>query len=950
VNNKGIKYLILFTIGSLILTSWYPYFDKSVSFTDSEKKDSIIVKSSSKKLSTKKSGKRDTTLKDSALVDSIFDTTLKDSNLTDSIIRDSIIGDSILGKIIQRDSALLDSEVYEPLLSDPIHGKNRDSLVYNLVTKDVFAWRNGEVTYQDMKLNADYITINTDTKNIRAEGLYPADTANLADSLKVKTRPVFSQKNDKYEVDSMVYNMESGKAFIQGVNTKQGESIIWGGEVKKMPDNIIHMHKAKYTVCDADHPHFYLQMTKGTVVPDKNTVFGPAYMVIEDVPIYFLGVPFGFFPQTKERNSGIIIPEFGEEYVKGFFLRNGGYYFNLGDNFDLKLLGGIYTLGSWQVGLGSSYNKRYKYRGSFSFDYGANKIGDKNSTDYIDTKNIAVRWSHSMDNKSTRGLNFAASVNYTSSSYNKYQTQNINDYLSSQTSSSINLSKSWAGKPFTLSATASLSQNTRDSTISMNLPTISFNVSRITPFKRKHSVGKDRWYEKIAFTYGMNFKNDLSNIKENQLMQKDMFDKMRLGFNHNIPVSASFNHKGWLNITPSLSYQERWYFRSIEQNWDETSQSIIKDTTSGFYRVNNWNASLSANTKLYGTYTVGRKNPIFFRHLFTPSFGFSFTPDCGSKYYRTIQSDSTGNTIEYSPWSNELFGVPSKGRSAALTFSFGNTLEAKVHSDMDSTGYKKVKIIERLNISSNYNFIADSLNLSPFSFVMQTNIANKFPISFNATFDPYQVNENGTKINRYMIEKGHLLRMTNLSFSLGYGFQGGGKKEGSSNRTAVNNVYNNTNSMVNTAMNNKDTFFRQNEDNKDNSNALMNSNDLALMAASQYYDFSIPWSLSLSYNFSYSKPGNDATISQSANFNASVNLTDKWAISGSAGYDFAQGKVTPGTISIRRDLHCWQMSLTWVPVGFRQSWSFSLNVKSSMLTDILKAEKRNSFYDNIYGY
>jgi len=908
VNLKGIKnWIIVFILGTTA-NMMFPYCSYAANFTKDKKKlnDTTIIR-------------------------------------IDSLVNDTILRDSLLSDSLQEDS-----DYYEPFLNEPVFGTNKDSLIYNLETKEVFAWRSAEIKYEDMQLGADHIAINTETKNVRAEGLYPADTTNMPDSLKVLSRPVFKQGSDTYEVDSMIYNMESGKALIKGVNTKQGESIIWGGTVKKMPDNVINMHKGRYTVCDHEHPHFYLQMTKGTVIPDKNTVFGPSYLVMEDVPVYFLGVPFGFFPQTKERNSGIIIPEFGEETVKGFFIRNGGYYFALGDHFDLKLLGGIYTLGSWQVGAASSYNKRYKYRGNFSFEYAANKIGEKSSADYVDTRNIAVRWTHAMDSKATNGLNFSASVNFTSSSYNKYQAQNINDYLSSQTSSSISLSKSWTGTPFSLSATASLSQNTRDSTITMNFPTLTFNVSRIAPFKRKYAVGKEKWYEKISFTYGMNFKNDLSNIKEDQLFSGNITDKAKFGFNHNIPVSASFNVKGWLNITPSLQYQERWYFRSIEQNWDENLNAVVKDTTSGFYRLSNYSFSLGSNTKLYGMYIVGKKKPVFFRHLFTPSLSASFTPDCGSRYYNTIQKDSLGNTMEYSPWSQELYGVPSKGSAAAMNINFGNTLEAKVHSDLDSTGYKKIKIIEKLDLSTSYNFLADSLNLSPIAMNMQTNIANKFPISFTATFDPYALDENGKKYNKYLVEEGGFLRMTALSFSLGYGFQGGKKQGGG--QTAANNIYNTQNTAMQTAMNNQDTFFRNKEEKGEDVNKEMTSRDIALMAASQYYDFSIPWSFSFSYSFSYSKPGRDANISQTMNFNANINLTSKWAISGSAGYDFSQGKFTPGTIRVTRDLHCWQMNFQWVPIGFRQSWTFCLNVKSSMLADLLKAEKRNSFYDNIYGW
>ncbi|MEG2755732.1 MAG: putative LPS assembly protein LptD, partial [Mucinivorans sp.] len=657
------------------------------------------------------------------------------------------------------------------------------------------------------------------------------------------------------------------------------------------------------------------------------------------------GVPFGFFPQKQERNSGFIFPEIGEEQVKGFFIRNGGYYFAINDYVDLRILAGWYTLGSWQVGLASNYSKRYTFSGNFSFDYASDKIGDKDSPDYQEAKNINIRWTHSQDPKFRPSSTFSASVNYSSSTYNKYNAQTMNDYLSSQTSSSITYQKNWAGTPFSLSINGSMSQHTRDSTITMNLPNISFNVARIAPFKRKVSLGKERWYEKISFTYNFDFKNEISALKEKYFMKKEMFDQMRMGIHHTIPVSASFNVLQYLNISPSVNYNERWYFRRIDQRWDSKSESVIADTTRGFYRVYNYSASLSFNTKLYGMYTFGKKKPVFLRHVFSPSLSANFAPDFGTEkygYWARIQTNADSTQFrDFSPFSQEMYGVPGRGKTASLSFALGNTLELKVPSKKDTTGYRKVKIFESFNISSGYNFLLDSLNLSPFAVTVSTNLFNKLPLSFSAQFDPYALRD-GHKINRFLVQDGGFLRMTSLSFSLGYSLQSKASRKSADNRPAINNPLNNTNDrdMATRAAAANGLF--------DDQNIAPTSIEAARIAANQYYDFAIPWSLSFSYSFNYSNYNGTPVVQQSVNFNGSVNLTEKWAVSGSIGYDFQMKKLTPGTIQITRDLHCWQMSLNWTPVGFRQSWSFQINVKSAMLSDMLKYKKENSFLDNYY--
>ncbi|WP_298064906.1 putative LPS assembly protein LptD [uncultured Rikenella sp.] len=831
-------------------------------------------------------------------------------------------------------------------LADRVTGSQQDSLVYDVRTGNLYMYRKGVVKYTDMQVEAEKIRLNLDDKNVEAQG--DVDTL-----LNTYIRPKFIQDNTTYELDSVRYNIDTKKALIWGAHTKEGEGIISGGLVKKMPDDVLHMKGGTYTTCDADHPHFYLQMTKGTVEPKKKVVFGPAYMVIEDVPFYLLGLPFGFFPQQGARHSGFILPQVGEEVVKGFFLRDGGYYFVFNDYVDLKLTAGIYTLGSWEAGVASNYRKRYKFSGGLQFNFAKDIFGEKGSSDYVNQQNMQIRWTHQQDPKFRPNSTFSASVNYSTSKYNKYNATDMNDYLSAQTSSSVAYSKNWAGKPFSLSINASHSQSMRDSTMSLTLPTFVFNVTRINPFRRRaeKAVGKERWYEKIAFTFQTNFSNSVTGFKQNDFMKKAMFDKMKFGFQHQLPVSASFNVLKYLNVTPGFSYRERWYFRKIYKDWNpETERIENTDTTRGFYRVYDYSASLSANTRLYGSYELGRKGKIKLRHVMTPNISFNYAPNFGKEsygYYRTIQSDKHGGTTTYSPFADEMYRVPGNGESMNLSFGINNTLEMKVPSTRDTSGYRKIKIFEAFNITSGYNFLADSLKLSPFSVNVRTTLFKGLSLNVNATFDPYMVDQNGRRIDRFVASHGKgLARLTSFTTGFSYGFSSKARKS-SSNTPASNNPDNNSRSDVEAALNDPNQnggFFDQTE------NQYATAMRRAQMLATQYYDFSIPWSFSFNYNFSFSRPGKTVSRMQTVSFNGSVNLTEKWAVEFGAGYDFEQNKITPGTVMIRRDMHCLQATFSWVPVGFRQSWTFSIRAKSSVLSDLVKYKKTNSFIDNYYSY
>lgn len=846
-------------------------------------------------------------------------------------LKDSLIGRDSIGRDTLKNEGGLDA---------PIFGQSKDSIIYDVIKKDVSIFGQGRIEYENISLEANRMKLNTETKMVHAEGTY--------DSIEQKyVRPVFVEGQTTYDIDSMYYNLNSQKALISGVNTKEGDGILFGGTVKKMKDNVIHMHNGRYTTCDAECPHFYIQLSKGTVVPGKKIVFGYSHLVVEDVPIPFLMVPFGFFPQLTDRSSGVIFPEIGEERVKGFFVRNGGYYFVLNDNLDLTLTAGIYTLGSWQAGASSTYRKRYAFDGSFRFNYASDVIGEPGAPDYINSQNMQLQWSHRQDAKASPGSTFSASVNYASSSYNKYNSQTIEDYLNSNTSSTVAYQRTWAGTPFSLSVNGSLSQNSRDSTMSLNLPNLNFNVTRITPFKRKKAEGKERWYERISFTYTLDLQNQSGRVKEADFLKPQMFKDLQLGVRHAIPISASFSLFNYLNITPSFSYNERWYFRQINQAWDsELNRAVVTDTTRGFNRVWDYSFGIGGSTRLYGEYTMGVKKPIIIRHVMSPSFSFSLTPGFGAPgygYYRTIETNDPDRPYTYSPYEKEMYGVPGRDASASLRFEINNTLQMKVPSK-DTAGFKKITIFEAFNISSSYNFMADSLNLSNFNVSIQAPIVKGFALNLNMEFDPYQIDGKGNKINKFEVERGRLARLTRAGFSAGYNFSS--KSQTSAGTTpAINSPVNNTANQALLDQQRGDSFFNDGS----NQDKRMSQVERARMAATQYYDFDIPWNIGFNFTFDYSKPYDKPNYLVTLSFNASATITKKWGASFSAGYDFVQQKLTPGTVQITRDLHCWQMSFSWIPVGYRQSWTFSLRAKSSMLADVLKWDESRSYLDNYYN-
>ena len=821
-------------------------------------------------------------------------------------------------------------------LDEIVEGKNTDSLYYDIVNRKVYIYSEGDIKYADKSLKADFMRIDMNTKEIFAYG--KADTV---DGKPTKTQPIFTDGGGSYTMDTINYNFESEKALIQGVATQQGDGWLVGGRIKKQPDNSINIQHGKYTTCEhTDHPHFYLAMTKAKVIPGKKIITGPAYLVMEDVPIYPLCIPEGFFPISSGAKSGLLMPTYGEEAARGFYLRGLGYYFIINQHLDLALTGGFYTLGSWEVNAASRYIKRYKYSGNLNFDFSSVKTGDKGEPDYIKQNNFKFTWTHSQDPKANPGSTFSASVNLATSGYSKYSATSLNDILATQTNSSISYSKSWAGTPFSFSMNMGISQNSQTRALSINFPNMVFNVARVYPFKRKEAVGKQRWYEKISFTYTGKLTNSVS-APESEIFTAQTLKNMRNGVEHTIPVSSSFTLFKYINFTPSFNYTERWYFKRQMQEWNPTTNKVEKlDPEYGFYRIYNYNASASLNTTIYGMWQMKKKTAKVqaVRHTITPSVGVSYMPDFGNQkygFYQVVQADSLGGYTLYSPYSDNAYGVPGRGASASLNFSLKQSLEMKVLSKRDTSGVKKIKIIDDLSLSGSYNFLADSMGLSNISASLRTTIYGNFGLNLSATLDPYQVTPQGIRINKLLLSKGVLGRIMNTGWSFGYTF----KSREDKSQSAINDI----NSIP-------PEYFNPFSD----PYGLMDPILRRKYMAQTYYDFSIPWNIGfnyvISYNVQYTNNGTTGfkrNVNQTLGFNGSVNLTPKTGIAFTSGFDIQNRKLTTTSISITRDLHCWQMSFVWIPFGSHRSWSFNIGVKAASLAD-LKYDKSQSMYDNLF--
>lgn len=846
----------------------------------------------------------------------------------------------------------------------PVEYQAEDSLVYMANTKTAFLYGSSNVKYQDMDLTSEKINITLDSSLVRATGRYDTIDKALIGS------PIFKMGNDTYDSDTIAFNFKSKKGLISNVYTEQQDGFLVSKRSKRDSDGNLYLRHGRYTTCDEDHPDFYIALSQAKVRPGKDVVFGPAYLVVQDVPLPF-AIPYGFFPFSKSYSSGFIMPTYGDESSRGFYLRDGGYYFALSDIMDLKVLGEIYTKGSWGISAASNYKKRYRYSGSFYASFQDTREGDKGMPDYTKQTSFKIQWSHRQDAKANPYSSLSASVNFATSSYERSNLTSLyNPQLRTQSTrtSSVSWSTSFSSIGMSLSSSMNLSQNMRDSSIAMTLPDLNISISRFYPFKRKHMVGKERWYEKIAMSYTGHISNSI-NTKEDLLMKSNLIKDWKNGWQHNIPVSGSFTLFNYLNVTPSFNFTDRMYTNKIKRSWDETSQTEVRDTIYGFNNVYNWNMSISANTKLYGFFIPNRK--IFgdkiqaIRHVFTPSVSFSYAPDFGAKqygYYDTYQktaADGTVSLVEYSPYSNGMYGVPGKGKTGSIAMSISNNIEMKVKSDKDSTGFKKISIIDELGANMSYNMSAKTRPWSDLSMNIRLKWWKNYTFNLNAVFATYayELDENGRPYvgTRTEYSYGRFGRFQGMSQNLSYTLNpekirklfGMDDEKKKKDEKSDDDDDTGVDSNVDPTMKNA-----QNSARKENAGMAETDED-------GYLKFSMPWSLTFGYGITMREntSGKFNTHSmrypykftQNMNFSGNIRISDGWNISFSSGYDFDYKKLSMTTASLSRDLHCFSMSCSVVLTPYT-SYNFSFRCNAATLTDALKYDKRSGYSNNVKWY
>jgi len=819
----------------------------------------------------------------------------------------------------------------------------------DIINKQVILVNAAKVNYEDIEIKADSIAFNMKTNILFAIGR--RDTTG-----KVIGKPVFKEGSQEFEADEITYNFKTRKALIKNIITKQDAGLLHSAFTKLLEDGTSNISKSTYSTCDADTPHFYINLPRARVYPGKKIVSGPGNLVVEGIPLPLV-IPFGFFPiQTKKAASGLIIPRYGEERVRGFSLSDGGYYFAISNYFDLAIKGSIYANGSWIGTAQTDYKKLYKYNGNFSFSYANNIAGHKGLPDYSKSSNYRLGWTLSQDPKASPGSRFNASVNMSSSGYDRNNSYVVADHVTTQRQSSISYSKSWDGTPFNLSISANHSQNVKNKTVSLDLPKASFNVGRIYPFKSKNSSGPAKWYQEIQLSYSASLDNQI-NTTDSLLFTSAVWKHMQNGFKQDIPLSFQLRPFKNFSISPSLTYSSVLYTQKINKTWypdytdpalNVTRPTVVIDTTHGFFYGQALNPSISAsfNPQLFGMYDFSVKSPNLrlqsIRHVIKPSVSFSFTPSFAgfsSKMYRQVQVPVPYKAHgTYSIYEGNIFGTPSlSSKSGNLSFSLVNIVEAKVFERKDTTGKpKKVKLIDNFSINTAYNIFADSLKWAPVTMQIRTTLLNNVNISANSNFSLYGINQTtGQAIGKFLFaQNNRLMRLTSFNTSVDFSLSELLKKNKDKKKPGANTSQDIGN------QGNKGAFGMPGPDAQVPQNKTAGTKD-----AYGYEVFNVPWTLNMSYSFSYSKPALKSILSQTLSFNGSVTITRKMSATFTSGYDFKAKVITMTNIGITRDLHCWEMNLNWVPNGTLQSWNFLIRVKASVLGD-LKYERRKDFHDS----
>ena len=862
------------------------------------------------------------------------------------------------------DTTAADSAKRKPGIDAPVDYECTDSLVYDAETRLVHLYGKAQVKYMDMTLNAAKITMNMDSSLVRAAG--ERDTAGI-----LQDKPVYSQGSDNYHSELMAFNFKTKKGYITNVETTQGDGFMQSQHSKRAADGTLYLEHAKYTTCDAKHPHFYIALSRAKVRPGKESVFGPAYLVVADVPLP-LAVPYGFLPFNKKYSSGFIMPSYGDETSRGFYLRDGGYYFAINDYMDVKALGEIYTKGSWGLSAETNYRKRYRYNGNFYISFLRTVDGEKNMPDYAVTKSLKVQWTHSKDAKASPNTTFSARVNFASENYERSNLESMYNplaYTQSTRASSVSFSHTFPSIGLNIAGSTNLTQSLRDSSVSMTLPDLSISLNRFYPFRRKHQAGKERWYEKISMSYTGSLSNSI-NTKEDKLFKSNLVKDWRNGMQHRIPIDATFQVFKYINISPQFSLRDIMYTNRVMRSWDETTQKEVADTTYGFYNLYDWSLGVSANTTLYGFYKPWRKlfgdKIIAVRHVFKPSVSFSYAPDFTSSHYgyqRTyVKTDANGevSTVTYSPYSGGIYSYPSGTKQGMITMSVSNNVEMKVKSDRDTTGERKISIIDELYGALSYNMAAETRPWSNLNTRIRLKLTKNYTFSMAAVFATYAYafDKNGRVVTSDRTEwsYGRFGRFQGMSQNLSYTFNNETLSKlfsRRSDRSTANNDETDTDTDTDAEDANIDPDLRNAK------KGGKQKKQKAKVDKDGYLRFSLPWSFTVSYGISMAEDRSKQinvrrmrypySFTQTMNFSGYLRIAEGWNISFTSGYDFNYHELSMTTASVSRDLHCFEMSCSVVLRPY-SSFNFTFRARANELADALKWDKRSSYSSNIEWY
>ena len=858
--------------------------------------------------------------------------------------------DSLLS-LMQVDTASsneMDSTIQKSEIETTINYSAKDSIFYDLKSQKIKLYGNSKIDYGEINLEAYEILVDWNDKTL--------DANYLTDSTGKKIgKPIFSEGNQSYETDKITYNFDSRKAKIKGIVTQLDDAYMQGEDVKKNEEDELFISHAMYTTCNLEEPHFHISSGKIKVIPGKKVVSGPFHLKFGDVPTP-LGFIFGMFPQPKKKVSGLIMPNYGEEKRRGFYLRDGGYYFAVNDHIDLRLTGDVYSKGSYGMTLGSSYKKRYSYSGNLRFNYNKSKLGDFENPST--SNDFSFSWSHTPDAKG-KSSRFSSSVNFQTNSYNQNKNlvySDFNESINAQFNSNISYTKTFKGSPFNLSANLRHSQNVQTKKVNLTLPDVSYNMSRIYPFKNLGKLGKTalgkisishRFNGKIELTNGsvgnslsgLNILNSSNNFSEQIDFNMDnlnsIIDRSKIGGKHTIPISTSFNLLKYFTVSPSVNYNEIWYFKKLSYNYNELEDGIEIDTTNSFQRAWSYSSAFALSTRIYGTVFFKKGKIKAIRHVISPEISMSFSPDFTKPkfgYYENVQINSEGDTKLLSKYENFLFGSPRIGSSASMNFYIGNNLEMKVVDKNDTiSGTRKIKIFDNLSFSSSYNFLADSFRLAPIRFSTRTSFFKRLiNLSVSGNIDPYTFKLDSISENSSGIKNVYQRRVDELAYK---------NNQGIGSLAYIN-------MSLGFRFSAKD-FRSEDEEEKDSSFGTREEIDYINSNIAEYIDFNVPWSINASYNLNRRKLGfRDPTITQTLTFSGDVSISEKTKISFRSGYDFKFKMLTQTSINATRDLHCWRINFSWVPFGRFQSYNLSINAVSALLQD-LKLEKRSRFFDNL---